>query len=482
MRNDELARPRRTDLRLLEVDPLDGVMPGLHGVRKGAQWRRRSAGCTCGEKKCKHRDRSSDWRSLEKRFYGLDVHAHRGWNSNDFEIMAHVEAQCLNAADVGQLQKLTLKIPEPSWLQAGTLRSPTTGELVPIGMSPTATERQRVLPTMYRILRIIWYAFVLGTGGVLMSKAQWSAELRVSKKTIWRYMKIAEEAGLIRITQTFAPPTADDKGRREWFHLIRIGHTLEKLAALAAFETAGVRAPKGSLNRQQAKKLAEGLRQAGRDEAFDQESRAYQLDEAAKQATEQRPQGERRKIGRRPFLRDAHATRRPFVPREDETNSPSTPPLKSGLSSGLAPSPGLRPRNPESHEPRSARRPLPAKQTETTTPRSEARPPREDTLDGPKAVRKPPTVSSGSTSQAAAEAEREPVPVQAKSAGADRSRTKPVSATPPVPNMSSGLPQLVNVAGFHAAQGSDHCFMVATGSAAAPGTPSAPYRADRRAA
>jgi hypothetical protein len=433
VRNDELTRPRRDDLKLLAIDPLDGVMPGVPGLRVGAQWRRGSAGCACGVKKCGHRDRSSSWRSLEKRFYGLMSHAHRRWCPNDFEVMGHIEAQCLNATDVGQLSMLTRKIPEPSWLKASNIRCPTTGEIVRIGQSPTATQRVRTLPNVFRILVVIWYAFVLGTGGVLMSKAQWAAELTISKKGVWRYMTLLEAAGLVRITQTFQAPTPDDKGRREWVHLIRIGHRLEKLAALAAFETAGVKAPKGSLNRNQAKQLAAALREARRDDVFAGEGRAYQLDDAAKQATEQRPQGERRSIGRRPFDRDAYSTRRPLLSRDSRTNSPSTPPLKSGLSSGLAPSPGLAPQEPRVKRPSLRSGAVVRHKTETTSARTEAQPPREDTLDCPKAVEIPPTAGSDSASQAAAEAEREPQLVQAKPAGVGQPERKPVSVAPAAP-------------------------------------------------
>ncbi len=271
-----LVRERPADHETVaRLDPAQGSLPHVPGVRRTMRpWRRAS----------EDQSAAIPWTQLELRLAGLAKHAAREWSETDFETMAHVRAQTWNLCDINQANPTI-----PIWLTVDELISPSSGEVIQITASRTTTQRPRTNPHTSRVLGILWAAYETPTGGVYASKIGWASILGVNPRTVSRLFAALEDAGLLRLVRTYAPPRSA-RARDHWF-IARIGPVLESLAGLSAFAVKRHRAP--AVDRAGARHLAVALRQAARDRSYYLEGVHWNRNQDQRKATPAPPRAPR---------------------------------------------------------------------------------------------------------------------------------------------------------------------------------------------
>ena len=258
-----------------QLDPAQGSLPHVPGVRRSMRpWRRDSD------------DRSAaiPWTQLELSLSGLSKHAARDWTENDHATMQAIRAQTWNVTDINQANPTI-----PIWLTVDELISPSSGEVIQITASRTTTKRPRTMPHTPRVLGIVWAAYAAATGGVYASKIGWASMLGIHPRTVSRLFARLEDAGLLRLVRTYAPPEAG-RARDHWF-IARIGPVLESLAGLSAFAEKRHRAP--GVDRVGASHLAVALRQAARDRSYYLQGVYWNRNREQREATPARPRAPR---------------------------------------------------------------------------------------------------------------------------------------------------------------------------------------------
>lgn len=219
-------------------DPRQCYLPGLEGVRVGADWRRDSAP---GE--------HAPWTQLELRLRGICKRLGRNWSARDRETLLDLQLQTWGIVELGDRKAII-----PEWMRAEVIDTPN-GEL----------ELGRNAPTRI-MLAWLWAAFEAGAGGVLMTRAQWAEALCCSERSVHNHWQRLEARGLIRRVQTWRPAELEGEPRRGSMHgpvLCRIGPALD-CVALAAFERPWVTCARGRVSRHAARELAGALRGSAR--------------------------------------------------------------------------------------------------------------------------------------------------------------------------------------------------------------------------
>lgn len=239
--------------RELEVDPRQCYLPGVLGVRTGAQWCRESASCKVAMVQL------DLWRAAQHKRRG------RVWSETDLAMATALQLRSWGVVELGHRKTVI-----PEWMRGEVLDTPN-GELV-LTHNPRARQ----------ILAWAWSAFEAGTFGVLLTRDQWAEVLGCSPRSVHNYMRELEAKGLIRRMPTMAPARVDGEiipGSWDAAVLVRIGTGLDCIA-LAAFERRHVRYPRRSgIRRHAARELAQALRCSSRDRgrALQHERRALRL-------------------------------------------------------------------------------------------------------------------------------------------------------------------------------------------------------------
>ena len=236
------------DPDLCDLAALAGLDPDVPGVRLNARWRRDSAG---GEQL------ALPWSWLEDRRGYQEIHRGREWSPGDLELADHIGAQTWNVADVGAR---TVRL--PVWMLAAFV-CPRTGDAIEIPTNPRAR----------MMIGVVWAAFVAGSGGVMLTRAQWAQLLGCSPRSVYTYQCELLRRGLLRRVETWKPARDEFGGRiagsTHGALLLRIGPMLDALAPLA-FEAGGhggTPPRRGLFTRRQASQLAGRVRKRARAEA-----------------------------------------------------------------------------------------------------------------------------------------------------------------------------------------------------------------------
>jgi hypothetical protein len=213
-------------------------------VRKGARWRRDSA--------TKDDPAFIEPEYLEERLDGLAKHRGRTWTDSDHRTKRILELQSWGLVEVSD-RRITI----PQWLRGEAHRA-DTGEAIELVDNP----RMRMM------LAIVWSAAEAGAFGVYCTREGWAQILECSVRTVSRYFRELLARKLIRVRQCLAMHRGHSgealAGSQDAACLLRLGPALDDVA-IALYERAAVRAPRGAVHRPTARAVAVALRQGMRD-------------------------------------------------------------------------------------------------------------------------------------------------------------------------------------------------------------------------
>jgi hypothetical protein len=220
------------------------LAPG--GVVPGARWRRHSAG---GE----HRS----WAELDRAIQCRDRFGGRPWCEGDTRTLADVVAQTWGAAEVRACWRRV------TWL-GDAIVDPVSGELLGLPRKQG----------MRRVLEACVLALQAGTGGIVMSRHEWAAELGVAPRTVYNYVEPLIAAGLLRRLRLRRKPTDGSAGSWLDRNLYRIGPALERQAAAGYYARRNAKPP-GQCTRELAAELDRQLDRRAARRQWDRSGATY---------------------------------------------------------------------------------------------------------------------------------------------------------------------------------------------------------------
>jgi len=288
----------------------------MGAVRPGARWRRRDTG------------EHIPWPVLHQRMAGFAKRRGRAWTDKDDELWTSVRSQTWGPMEVGDRQ---VRIPQ--WL----VDELDGVELAKIG-------RERIM------LSIVWSSYIAGTGGVRLTREEWTETLLCSVRSVSNYLRRLEDRGLIERVQTWQRSPDRPQGSATHTVIVRPGPALLRLAGVTVWESK--RPPRRSGHTRAAgKAAARALRLKARQRRRERSGNAYREREAKRSIGSGRQRRPMDRVGRRPDPRagfgacpEPDPTPKPKAKFANHPTSPmgSLPPAPVGGRLGASPEPRSR--------------------------------------------------------------------------------------------------------------------------------------------